>query len=195
MIAVLFTFIAALSFQAAAPLPHVVFETELGAFEIELEAVKAPVTVANFLAYVDAGAYDQGSFHRTVRPGTENRTDFPIQVIQASRARGKAGRPPIALERTNVTGLTHLAGTVSMARSTAADSASSDFFVCVTDTPELDYGGHRNPDGQGFAAFGHIVSGMDVVKKIQASPIDENTQGAQRQTLTPAVKIVKAYRK
>jgi peptidyl-prolyl cis-trans isomerase A (cyclophilin A) len=194
MLLAAFSLIATLVLQSA-PLPHVVFETTAGQFEIELEAVKAPITVANFLWYVDAGAYDEGSFHRTVRPGTENRTDFPIQVIQASRARGKAGQPPIALERTSVTGLKHLAGTVSMARSTAADSASSDFFVCVTDTPELDYGGHRNADGQGFAAFGHVVSGMDVIRKIQSSPIDETAQGSARQTLTPAVRIVKAYRK
>jgi peptidyl-prolyl cis-trans isomerase A (cyclophilin A) len=194
MLVAVIAFVVSL-FTQSAPLPHVVFETDAGRFEIELEAVKAPVTVANFLAYVDAGAYDEGSFHRTVRPDTENRTDFPIQVIQASRARGKSGHPPIALERTNLTGLKHLAGTVSMARSTAADSATSDFFVCVTDTPELDYGGHRNADGQGFAAFGHIVSGMDVIRKIQSSPIDENAQGSARQTLTPAVRIVKAYRK
>lgn len=194
MLAAAFALIA--SFFVQSPqLPHVVFETDAGRFEIELEAVKAPITVANFLAYVDAGAYDEGSFHRTVRPGTENRTDYPIQVIQAGRARGKTGKPPIALERTALTGLKHLAGTVSMARSTAADSATSDFFVCVTDTPELDYGGRRNADGQGFAAFGHVVSGMDVIRKIQSSPIDENAQGSARQTLTPAVRIVKAYRK
>jgi peptidyl-prolyl cis-trans isomerase A (cyclophilin A) len=186
--------IAALTFQTA-PLPRVIVETSLGQFEIELEATKAPITVANFLAYVDAGAYDEGMFHRTVRPGTESRTDYPIQVIQASRARGKAGRPPIALERTNVTGLKHVAGTLSMARSAAPDSASSDFFVCVTDTPELDYGGRRNADGQGFAAFGRVVSGMDVIKKIQASPVDENSQGRARENLTPAIKIVKMYRK
>jgi peptidyl-prolyl cis-trans isomerase A (cyclophilin A) len=181
--------------QQPAALPHVVFETELGRFEVELEAAKAPATVANFLWYVDNGKYDDGVFHRTVRPDTENRTDFPIQVIQASRARGKAGQPPIALERTSVTGLKHLAGTLSMARSAAADSAASDFFVCVTDTPELDFGGKRNADGQGFAAFGRVVSGMDVIKKIQAAPINETATGSARQTLTPPIKILKAYRK
>ena len=184
-----------MSRQAAPPLPHVVVETELGMFEIELEAVKAPVTVANFLWYVDAGAYDGGMFHRAVRPGTESRTDYPIQVIQASRTRGTAGRRPTALERTSVTRLTHLAGTLSMARATAADSASSDFFVCVTDTPELDCGGRRNADGQGFAAFGRVVYGMDVITKIHSSPIDEKAQGSARQTLTPPIKIVKVYRK
>jgi peptidyl-prolyl cis-trans isomerase A (cyclophilin A) len=188
--------IAALGlFQQAAALPHVVFETELGNFEVELEAAKAPATVANFLWYVDNGKYDDGVFHRTVRPDTENRTDYPIQVIQASRARGKSGQPPIALERTNATGLKHVAGTLSMARSTAADSAASDFFVCVTDTPELDFGGKRNADGQGFAAFGRVVSGMDVIRKIQAAPINESASGSARQTLTPPVKILKAHRK
>lgn len=195
MIASLFVVILAVLMPQAPALPHVVIETDLGRIEIELEAVKAPISVANFLAYVDAGAYDDGYFHRTVRPGTESRTDYPIQVIQASRARGKAGRPPIVLERTSVTGLKHLAGTLSMARAAAADSASSDFFVCVTDTPELDYGGHRNADGQGFAAFARVVSGMDVVRKIQTSPIDETAQGRARETLTPTIKIVKMYRK
>jgi peptidyl-prolyl cis-trans isomerase A (cyclophilin A) len=87
MLAAAIALVLSLVLQSA-PLPRVVFETSAGQFEIELEAVKAPVTVANFLWYVVAGAYDEGSFHRTVRPGTENRTDFPIQVIQACRARG-----------------------------------------------------------------------------------------------------------
>jgi peptidyl-prolyl cis-trans isomerase A (cyclophilin A) len=181
--------------QQPAALPHVVFETELGNFEVELEAVRAPETVANFLWYVDSAEYNGGFFHRSVRPDTENRTDYPIQVIQASRARGYAGRPPVALERTALTGLKHLAGTLSMARSTAADSATSDFFVCVTDTPELDFGGKRNADGQGFAAFGRVVSGMDVIKKIHAAPVNESATGSARQALMPPVKILKAYRK
>ncbi|TAK14665.1 MAG: peptidylprolyl isomerase [Acidobacteria bacterium] len=184
-----------ISLQQPPALPRVVFETELGTFEVELEAVKAPVTVANFLWYVDAGAYNDGMFHRTVRPGTESREDYPIQVIQASRARGKAGQPPIPLERTSVTGVKHLAGTLSMARAAAPDSASSDFFVCVTDTPELDFGGRRNPDGQGFAAFGRVVSGMDVIKKIQAAPINDAATGRARESLVPPIKILKAYRK
>jgi len=181
--------------QQPAPLPHVVFETALGNFEVELETAKAPISAENFLWYVDAGAYNAGSFHRTVRPDTESRADFPIQVIQASKARGSARQPPIALERTSVTGLRHLAGTLSMARATAPDSAASDFFVCVTDTPELDYGGHRNPDGQGFAAFGRVVSGMDVIVKIHRAPINEAATGRARESLAPPITILKAYRK
>ncbi|MBP8273994.1 MAG: peptidylprolyl isomerase [Acidobacteria bacterium] len=178
---------------AAAPVV-VVFETEVGKFEVAVDVAHAPVTAANFLKYVDAGAYTNGFFHRTVRSDTEVDAVNPIQVIQASRARGAAGFPPIALERTSVTGLKHLAGTLSMARA-GVDSGASDFFVCVTDTPSLDFGGARNADGQGFAAFGQIVSGMDVIKKIQAAPTRPGAEGRTKQNLTPPIGILKAYRK
>jgi peptidyl-prolyl cis-trans isomerase A (cyclophilin A) len=184
----------AMFLQAAAPVV-VVFDTTAGRFEVAVDTVHAPVTAANFLKYVDDGAYDNGYFHRTVRPDTETNIDTPIQVVQASRAQGVKGYPAIPLERTTVTGLKHLAGTVSMARSTAPDSASSDFFVCVTDTPSLDFAGARNPDGQGFAAFGRIVSGMDVIKKIQASPTRLDAAGHPSQTLAPRITITKVYRK
>ena len=152
------------------------------------------MTAANFLKYVDAGSYDAGYFHRAVRSDNETNSSFPIEVIQASRARGKSGLPTIPLERTSVTGLKHLAGTLSMARSSAPDSAASDFFVCISDTPSLDYGGGRNADGQGFAAFGQIVSGMDVIKKIQQSPTLEG-EDRNHQTLSPNIGIIRAYRK
>ena len=172
----------------------VVFETSLGKFEVEVDAAKAPVTVANFLKYVDEGSYNAGFFHRTVRPDTETRTDYPIQVVQASVKKGSTEHPAIKLERTNLSGLKHLAGTISMARS-AADTATSDFFICITDSPELDFGGRRNADGQGFAAFGKVVSGMDVVKKIQASPTQPAANGRNSQALQPQIAILKAYRK
>ena len=95
--------------------------------------------------------------------------------------------PPIALERTSAIGLLHRDGTLSMARN-EPDTATSDFFICIGDQPSLDFGGKRNPDGQGFAAFGRVVKGMDVVRKIQAAP-------AQEQTLTPPVRILKISRK
>ena len=180
--------------QAAQPVV-VVFETEAGTFEAAIDVGHAPATAANFLKYVDDRTYDAGYFHRTVRPGTETNATTPIQVVQASRAPGSTSYGAIALERTSVTGLKHLAGTLSMARSTAADSASSDFFICVTDTPSLDFGGARNPDGQGFAAFGQLVSGMDTIKKIQASPTRANADGTSSQTLSPRIAILKVYRK
>lgn len=162
--------------------------TGLGAIDVELDAGRAPRTVANFLRYVDAGRYDGGRFHRTVRPATETRPDVPIEVVQAGVAPGREGEdfPPIALERTSVTGLRHLDGTISMARD-GADSATSDFFLCLGDQPSLDFGGKRNPDGQGFAVFGRVVRGMDVVKRIQGSP-------AEGQRLTPPVAILSVRR-
>ena len=167
----------------------VVLKTEKGDIEIEVDTTRAPVTSSNFLKYVDGGLYDWGQFHRAVRPDTETRKDYPIQVIQAGRARGQTGFPAIPIERTSVTGLRHTDGTVSMARDTA-DTATSDIFICIGDQPELDFGGRRNADGQGFAAFGRVVAGMDVVKAIQAAPV-----AATAQTLTPPIRILKAVRK
>ncbi|MBP9143605.1 MAG: peptidylprolyl isomerase [Thermoanaerobaculia bacterium] len=174
--------------ESAAPVV-VRLETELGAIDLEIDLVRAPLSAANFLRYVDAGRYDGGRFHRTVRPDTETRPDVPIAVVQAGVAplRQTEDFPPVPLERTRDTGLRHLAGTLSMARGTP-DSATSDFFVCLEDSPVLDFGGARNPDGQGFAAFGRVTSGLDVVRKIQASP-------ATDQSLTPPVAIVRAFRR
>jgi peptidyl-prolyl cis-trans isomerase A (cyclophilin A) len=168
---------------------RVVIETEKGDIEVELDAAKASATVANFLRYVDNRFYDGGRFHRTVTPDNQPDNKVTIEVIQAGINPDKAKDEfaPIKLERTRDTKLAHKDGTISMARD-GPDSAMSDFFICVGDQPELDFGGKRNPDGQGFAAFGRVVKGMDVVKKIQASKADG-------QTLTPPVKIIKVTRK
>ena len=172
---------------------RVAFETTMGEIVIEVNVAKAPVTSANFLRYVDGGWYDDGRFHRTVRPETETNTTHPIQVVQASRRRTARGEgpafPPVVLERTRDTGLTHIDGAISMARGTQPDSAASDFFIVIGSQPSLDFGGARNADGQGFAVFGRVVSGMDVVKAIQAAPVR-----AASQTLTPAIAIVRARR-
>lgn len=99
--------------------------------------------------------------------------------------------PAVVLERTRDTGLTHLDGAVSMARVAGRpDSGASDFFIAIGPQPALDFGGVRNDDGQGFAVFGRVVSGMDVVKKIQAAPVRAGTQ-----TLEPSVAIVTAKRR
>jgi len=170
--------------------PHVVVQTELGDIEIEVDTARAPVTAANFLKYVDLKHYDGGTFHRTVKMNNQPDNQIKIEVIQAgvNPDRAKDGFPPIALERTNKTGLLHKDGAVSMARSTA-DTATSGFFICINDQPSLDFGGQRNADGQGFAAFGRVVRGMDVVRRIQQAP---NTD-AQR--LTPPIKIIAVVRR
>ena len=168
---------------------RVVIETDLGDIEVELAAAKAPLTVANFLRYVDANHYDGGQFHRTVTPANQPDNKVKIEVIQASVNPGKAKDDfaPIKLERTRDTKLTHKDGTISMARD-GPDTAASDFFLCLGPQPELDFAGQRNPDAQGFAAFGQVVRGMDIVKKIQQAP-------AKGQELTPPVKIRRVSRK
>jgi peptidyl-prolyl cis-trans isomerase A (cyclophilin A) len=177
----------------------VILETEKGTIEIEINVAKAPMTAENFLKYVDGGFYDGGRFTRTVRPDTENRTDFPIQVIQAtvSPSRATGAFPAIPLERTNATGLLHKNGVISMARGNAADTATNQFFICIGDQPELDFGGKRNADGQGFAAFGRVIIGMDVVEAIQRAPVSKDPQDPKllRQTLAPPILITKARRK
>lgn len=156
-------------------------DTELGKIALELYPSKAPKTVANFLRYVRSGAYRDGFFHRTVTMGNQPDKVVKIEVIQASVRKGYKDFPPISIERTKNTGVKHVDGAISMARD-KPDSATSDFFICIGSQPELDFGGKRNPDGQGFAAFGKVTSGMDVVMKIQAQP-------AKGQTLTPPVQI------
>ena len=129
-------------------------QTSLGDIVLELDGAKAPNTTANFLKYLDAGHYDGGTFHRTVKMDNQPESPIKIEVIQAgvNADKAKAGFEPITLERTNATGLLHKDGAVSMARG-AADSATSGWFICINDQPSLDFGGQRNPDGQGFAAF------------------------------------------
>jgi peptidyl-prolyl cis-trans isomerase A (cyclophilin A) len=169
---------------------HVVLETTLGEIEIAVDARRAPISAQNFLRYVDGGFYDGGQFHRTVTLDPDNQPDnkIKIEVIQASMnaEREKDEFPPIPLERTNQTGILHKDGVVSMAR-LGPDTATHHIFICVGDQPSLDFGGKRNPDEQGFAAFGKVIRGMDVVKKIQASP-------AEGQTLAPPIKILRARR-
>ena len=167
---------------------RVVLQTDLGEIELRLDLVRAPITAANFLRYVDAGRYDEGRFHRTVRRDNQPDNDVLIEVIQAGVPRERAPEDfdPIPLERTNRTGLKHTDGAVSMARD-GPGTATSDFFICIGDQPELDFGGRRNPDRQGFAAFGRVIRGMDVVRAIQDAP-------AAGQSLTPPVIIRRASR-
>jgi peptidyl-prolyl cis-trans isomerase A (cyclophilin A) len=176
----------ALLFAGPPPPVRVLLTTELGELVLEVDVARAPTSAKNFLRYVEAGQYDGGLFHRTVRSGNQPTNKVKIDVVQAGAApeKEKEGFPPIPLERTRDTGLRHVDGAVSMARA-GPDTATSDFFVCVGPQPELDFGGRRNPDGQGFAAFGRVVKGMEVIRRIHAAPADG-------QALKPPVRIVKA---
>jgi len=162
-----------ITISAHAETVKVKLETTMGDIHIDLYADKAPVTVANFLKYIDGGYLDGGSFYRVVHMKNQEQNDIKIQVIQGgiSGDSDVAQFEPITLERTNDTGIKHLDGAISMARG-GPDTASSEFFICINDQSSLDFGGMRNADGQGFAAFGMVTKGMDVVRAIQAVKTD-----------------------
>ncbi len=142
-------------------------KTTMGNFTLELYADKAPITVANFLRYVDEKRYTGGKFYRVVRMDNQANSPVKIEVIQGGLQNDSLKMlPPIQQETTQKTGIMHVDGAISMAR-TAPNSGGSEFFICVNNQPDLDFGGKRNPDGQGFAAFGKVIKGMDVVRKIQ----------------------------
>jgi len=175
-------------------------DTALGEIDVAVDTQHAPITAANFLKYVDARLYDGGRFHRATRPDncTPALPDRPaMAIIQGgiNPEHRRDGFGPIPLERTSVTGLKHVVGTVSMARAAQADTAQSDFFICLDDQPSLDVGGKRFDDAQGAAAFGRVVKGLDVVRRIQQQPTNKDADTAMgRQTLTPPVTITRMSR-
>jgi peptidyl-prolyl cis-trans isomerase A (cyclophilin A) len=146
----------------------VIIRTELGDIRVELYPERAPVTVANFLRYVDSSLLNNSCFYRVVRSDNQPKDSVKIAVIQGGRFQDEdKGFPPIIHETTYTTGIKHKDGVISMARGTPG-TATSEFFICIGDQPELDFGGKRNKDGQGFAAFGKVIDGYDVVKKIHS---------------------------
>jgi peptidyl-prolyl cis-trans isomerase A (cyclophilin A) len=147
-------------------LPIVKIQTELGNITVMVDIRRAPITVKNFLNYVDRKLFDNTSFYRIVTPENNPEKETKISVVQGGlRERSPHLLPPIKHEPTNVTGLRHVDGTVSMSRRQEG-TASGAFFICVGDQPALDFGGGRYDDGLGFAAFGRVVEGMDVVRRI-----------------------------
>ena len=162
-------------------------KTTMGNISIELNPAHAPVTVANFLQYVDAHLYDSSSFFRAVTLNNQPNNLVKIEVIQGGNVDSTKEFAPIPIETTAQTGILHKDGTISMARGAPA-SATSSFFICINDQPSLDFAGKRNSDGQGFAAFGKVTKGMDVVKKIQ------NLYPEQGQYFKPPVTIISITR-
>jgi peptidyl-prolyl cis-trans isomerase A (cyclophilin A) len=174
--------------QAPQAKPRVAMTTGQGLIVVELEAEKAPITCANFLRYVDGRRYDKGEIYRAMR--TQGAPDTGL--IEGGPPNDPRGRfPPIAHEPTSQTGLKHLDGTISLARF-APGSATADFFICVGPQPGLDADPSLSGDNLGFAAFGQVAEGMDVVRAILALP----TNGVARnptmagQILSPPVAIV-----
>lgn len=153
--------------------PMVLVRTGLGDIVIEVYADRAPITAKNFLRYVDENRYQEASFYRVVTPDNQPDKPVKIEVIQGGIGFVESGLrlDPIVHETTAKTGIRHKDGAVSMARREPG-TASSEFFICVGDQPQLDFGSKRNPDGQGYAAFGQVIRGMDVARKIQRQPED-----------------------
>jgi peptidyl-prolyl cis-trans isomerase A (cyclophilin A) len=160
--------------------PKIAFETRYGRFVAQLFEKEAPISTANLLTRVERGLLANSSVYRIVTLANQPDTvPAKIEVVQFGLPRSDTQEadplPPIPHETTAATGLRHLDGTLSMAR-LAPGTAGSAFFICIGDQPDLDFGGRRNPDGQGFAAFGQIVEGMDVVRTIFAQAEDATDQ-------------------
>ena len=184
-------FAQAAAVQAQAPV-RVRIVTDSGAITVELAPDKAPVTVANFLRYVDDKRYDGGSFYRAVTLQNQLPADKQpqIEVIQGGIDADSSKRlPPITHETNDRSGIRHTDGVISMARG-APGSATSEFFFVINNQPALDFGGKRNPDGQGFAAFGHVIDGMNVVRAIQRMP----SANAPPQRMVTTVRIQQVVR-
>jgi peptidyl-prolyl cis-trans isomerase A (cyclophilin A) len=154
----------------APPTVKVTLTTAQGPIVLELDKERAPVTTANFLRYVDQKRLDGTAFYRAAK--APNAPEYGL-VQFGTRNAPKKTLPPVAHEPTTKTGLTHKSGTISLARS-APGTGAGDFFILVGDTPSLDADPAAPGDNQGFAAFGHVLEGMDLIKQILAAPTDPN---------------------
>lgn len=171
------------------------FETTAGAIEVEVFPERAPLSACDFLAYVDRGLYQGAAFYRVVRDDND-RGSPKIEVVQGGLQDESKARAPIAHETTRMTGLTHVDGALSLARGAVGTGSAAAFFIVLGDQPALDHGGKRNPDGQGFAVFGRVVRGMDVVRRIHRMKSDAPTDDAyvKGQLLREPVPITSAVR-
>ena len=187
--------LATLAIAGARAETMVVLETELGNITIEVYEEQAPISSASFLDHVDGGYFEGGAFWRTVT--TENDNGSPIIVVIQGGVIGEVtDLPTVEHESTRDSGILHKDGIVSLGRSDPGTASGASFFICIGDQPALDFGAMRNPDGLGFAAFGRVVDGMDVVHAIhrrEANGLSDDpyTDG---QMLTEYVSIVSAYR-
>lgn len=170
--------------------PHIEIQTQYGDIEIELYPQQAPKTVAAFLSYVDSGFYENSSFYRVLndenQPSNAPKTELIQGGIWRTNNKKAASVKGIPHETTQQTGIQHLDGTISLAR-LAPGTAGTEFFICVDKQPGLDYGGENIADRQGYAAFGRVVKGMDVVRKIYR-------QNDEDQYFSPPVMIYKITR-
>jgi peptidyl-prolyl cis-trans isomerase A (cyclophilin A) len=152
---------------------HVVIETKIGDIEIELYAGQAPKSVGAFLSYIDSGFYKKASFYRVLNTDNQPSNAPKAELIQGGLYGSKRPElPGIPHETTQQTKILHKDGVISLAR-LEPGTANTEFFICIGDQPGFDFGGENNPDGQGYAAFGKVVKGMDIVRRIYNMPEDD----------------------
>jgi peptidyl-prolyl cis-trans isomerase A (cyclophilin A) len=175
-----------------AALPRARLTTTLGDIDVELAVDRAPITANNFLAYVDQKRLDGSSFYRAMKLVAEPLDGLVQGGLQGNSAKMLA---PIAHEPTTKTGLSHKDGTISLARY-APGTATCDFFICVGDVTSLDADPSQSGDNLGFAAFGHVIAGLDVVKKILTSPVSptKGQDSMKGQMLDPEIAVLTARR-
>ncbi len=170
--------------------PHVQIQTKAGNIEVELYIDKAPVSAGAFLSYIDSGFYNNAAFYRVLNEDNQPTDAFKAALIQGGiwRTNHKlfASLPGIKHETTRQTGILHKDGIISLARQEPG-TATTEFFICLGDQPGFDYGGENNPDKQGYAAFGKVIKGMDVIKTIYNRPEDD-------EAFTPPVVIYNIVR-
>lgn len=162
-------------------------ETTAGAITLALDAKRAPRTTRNFLNYVDDGRFDGTVFYRSARKKVAPKFGF---IQGGTRTDARRLLPPFPLEKTSATGIKHLDGTISMARPSYGGSAGGNFFITVGAAPNMDAAGQY----EGYAAFGHVVAGMDVVKRILAMPTGGGSGAMRGQMLFQTIAIKKAVR-
>lgn len=170
--------------------PHIEIQTGFGDIEVELYADQAPKTVAAFLSYVDSGYFSRSTFYRVLndenQPSNAAKTELIQGGIWKTNSKKMASLKGIPHETTQQTKILHKSGVISLAR-LAPGTATTEFFICVGDQPGLDYGGENIADHQGYAAFGKVVNGMDVVRKIYK-------QNEDNQYYDPPVAIINIVR-
>ena len=174
----------------------VIIETKLGDIEIDVYNSLAPKSSADFLYYVDNGLYDGQGFYRAVRPETDPR-GLGMEIIQGGLLGMESVTASIDHETTEITGLSHVDGAISIARDEPGTGSAAYFFISIGDNVELDFAGARNSDGQGYAVFGQVTRGMDVVRAIQLRDTDAKSENpvTKGQFLSEPVKIIKASRR
>jgi peptidyl-prolyl cis-trans isomerase A (cyclophilin A) len=171
-----------------------IMSTDMGDIEIDIFVDRAPISATNFLQLVDGGHLDGGTFYRVVNYANDKGSP-KIEVIQGGLNMHAGPFPPIDHETTEQTGVLHTDGVISMARGDVG-TATTEFFIVIGEQPALDYAELRNPDKQGFAAFGKVASGMDVVRAINESPADgpSESDDIKGQILTEPVEIISVKR-